>query len=282
MSPVYEIKGVAGEAGQTGVYATRDIPKSTIICTEAPFLKVPEQTKEEQAQHILKLLQSRMAAGTLPNSEHLASVIASQHLQKTIETTILAGLTSEQRVAFWAKYDSLHEGHFDDASLGSLKGNARSRYSIYLNNRFPIGDQGYGLYWDSCRFNHSCRHNADWYWNHQEQKMEVQAVADIAAGQEIYISYLSPDVLLKPRLDRRTHLKTTHSFYCKCGACDDTRWTKTSDTNRKTISGLHQIKLGKTFTVKREVLESLAVSCLVHSRIQLNCDPAGRRCRPLP
>ena len=59
--------------------------------------------------------------------------------------------------------------------------------------------------------NHSCKPNAERYWNALEQKVELRAAVEIAGGEEITISYFNP---FQAREKRRSDLR----LECKCSA----------------------------------------------------------------
>ena len=75
-----------------------------------------------------------------------------------------------------------------------------------------------GLCLKMSRFNHSCRPNAQYFWNEDTNKRDLRTLRNIKEGEEITVSY-SPD-LVGLREERRARLKEDFFFDCNCGACD--------------------------------------------------------------
>jgi hypothetical protein len=262
-----QVEAVPGQADQKGVFATRIIKPSKVLCAEEPLLKVLPLTEDEEQKRLKRLSDSHSGAAGMSDLQHLKRLVASQHLQKAIEATI-AGWTSQRTRAFFAAYDSLHKGGDSHDVFGGLDGDARVRYRIYLANRFLLGhDDAHGVFPEISRVNHSCSPNAEWAWDGEEGTMEVQAVAEIAAGQEIYLSYLPDEVLLASRAVRRTRLQLCYAFHCNCSACHNSSWTEASDMRRKTILDYRRLRPGSI--ENKERLETLAASCLVDWRQRL-------------
>jgi hypothetical protein len=240
MAPPYEIRSVSGQENQLGIFATKNIKVSDIICNEKPFLEVDgrpsvaEPLKQEVlAQHAANAL------GGLSDLKHVGAIFESRLVQKAIATK-LAGCTSDKRVNFLAKYDALHVGGGSDVSHGDLEGVNGKRLRIFRNNNFTTAkpgseDESSALFLDISRINHSCSPSAVWSWCAQKDEMSVQAVVKIAARQEIHISYLSDGDLLNTRAMRRSLLESQYGFFCQCSACGSGEDGTESDANRKAI-----------------------------------------------
>jgi len=88
-----------------------------------------------------------------------------------------------------------------------------------------VAEDKTGLYRMAVRANHSCRPNA---WNIVEDSGELRMVAlrRLSAAEEVTISYLPHEDLLRPGRWRRDKLSVTWDFQCGCPRCtgaDDTR-----------------------------------------------------------
>ena len=68
------------------------------------------------------------------------------------------------------------------------------------------------------RFNHSCRPNAEFFWNHDTGTRDVRAVRMIKPSEEITLNYRKLGTLT--REERMTYLRDYHHFECLCEACD--------------------------------------------------------------
>lgn len=78
-------------------------------------------------------------------------------------------------------------------------------------------DGGAAVFQSASRFNHSCNPNACFTWNSALQKETIHAMRDIAAGEEITLSYC--DMTHDKQL-RAWELKH-YGFVCDCRACTE-------------------------------------------------------------
>ncbi|KAJ7705303.1 hypothetical protein B0H17DRAFT_920112 [Mycena rosella] len=86
---------------------------------------------------------------------------------------------------------------------------------IYRTNALPDG-----LCHDASRFNHSCLPNARYSWHAKTGQQRIFALTDIAAGEEICVTYLGGrNVYGSTREERRRRFLTNFSFACLCAAC---------------------------------------------------------------
>lgn len=119
-------------------------------------------------------------------------------------------------------------------------------------NAFHGLDGALLLFEKCCRFNHSCAPNAE-YGLTDQNHMKVRALRNIAAGEEVYISYLGNAVLLSSSLRKRL-LKERYFFECACPLC----------------------------SVPTDTLEALAcVACGGHAIPGQSCANCGRLCDDL-
>jgi len=79
---------------------------------------------------------------------------------------------------------------------------------------------GFGLYAVFSTMNHSCEANVRAVENFygKMSHMEMRAIQDIAAGEEISFCYLPSSAVT--RAERQTHLRDSYGFECACGRCD--------------------------------------------------------------
>mmetsp|Transcript_54089 Transcript_54089/g.118429 ORF Transcript_54089/g.118429 Transcript_54089/m.118429 type:complete len:474 (-) Transcript_54089:102-1523(-) len=90
---------------------------------------------------------------------------------------------------------------------------------IWILNCFEHSDSplGYSTYFMSSFMSHSCQPNAVWHYDKDD--FVLRARSDIAAKDEICVSYLSEDALLESVIARRKHLKDSKHFVCTCVRC---------------------------------------------------------------
>merc|ERR1719373_608364 len=75
---------------------------------------------------------------------------------------------------------------------------------------------GTALYISVARLNHSCTPNAKLFFPGNSAALSVMAVAPVAAGQELCISYISQDDNVQTR---RKQLLEWYGFMCSCDKC---------------------------------------------------------------
>lgn len=83
--------------------------------------------------------------------------------------------------------------------------------------------------------NHSCTPKACYYVHRDHepfQGISVYAATDIAAGEEVTISYLDP---LLPSTQRQALLKAAYNFDCVCPTCSLSESLKASDERRAKV-----------------------------------------------
>lgn len=80
-------------------------------------------------------------------------------------------------------------------------------------------EKGAAVFEIASRFNHSCVPNACFAWNEKLGVETVYAIKDIAAGEEITLSYVDPLYDVSARMWELWH----YGFECDCPACGDTR-----------------------------------------------------------
>ena len=64
-------------------------------------------------------------------------------------------------------------------------------------------------------FNHNCNPNADWQL--KNGRIVVRATRDVAAGEELCITYVNPK---HPTLKRQAELRRRFYFECACSTCE--------------------------------------------------------------
>lgn len=133
-----------------------------------------------------------------------------------------------------------------DKSLGGtdienvMKTNA---FACQLNDG-EVGDGYMCLFPSVARINHACRPNAHGRFIPRTLLMEIKAVRDIEAGEEISISYGKLEL---KHLERQRLYRNGWNFTCTCSACSASRYDiSESDMNRV------------RFEVLRDMLENLS------------------------
>ncbi|KAI0348154.1 SET domain-containing protein [Trametopsis cervina] len=103
--------------------------------------------------------------------------------------------------------------------LMTFPGDPESPFSSRTKHFLPmVGSDQYisGLFEIICRANHSCRPNANYYWNNVLGKEVLHAILDIEEGSEIEVNYVADE---RAGSDRRAYLESAFGFTCMCSAC---------------------------------------------------------------
>jgi hypothetical protein len=106
--------------------------------------------------------------------------------------------------------------------------------TIFRSNAYNTGDDRIGLFAQTARINHDCTPNAGTWWSERTERRVVYALRNIAAGEEITVSYIP---LLKPRAERQARL-AQYGFQCGCDACSDSVYSADGDKRRIGIRDL--------------------------------------------
>lgn len=132
-----------------------------------------------------------------------------------------------ERESFW----TLGDAH---AAVGC----ASSAEGIVKTNGLPI-DGDVGIFPHASRFNHSCRPNAHNSWHEDVSKEVIHVIRDVAAGEELCITYLGEN-LYAPRAARQAQLLERFNFRCGCAACSlEDAEVEASDQRRLRLRRLH-------------------------------------------
>jgi hypothetical protein len=153
-----------------------------------------------------------------------------EYLQRDIQTAYDKLKPEDQ-----ALYFTLHSGHGQDPKNwpayihesipahdrlriqeqhNARTGKAASLISIFQTNCMEM-DKGAAVFPHAARFNHDCNPNACFTWNSAVRKETIHAMADIAAGAEITLSYCD---MIHDKSLRTWELKH-YGFACACRAC---------------------------------------------------------------
>lgn len=217
---LYEICQIDGKG--IGLVATAFIPRGTRIICEKPLLKIQENVMHLAWESYLRLDNASKAT------------FDKLHCYATDPD----GLENISRMF-------LIDHSMDKAEVGKLVAEHVRVMSIFSINNFNL-ESGLAVYAAASRLNHSCEANAHHGYNPNIYRFTVHAVRDIAAGEEITISYMGGPGGYMVRSQRIDRLRTNYGFTCTCPKCSDN--TGESDTRRELINnlcwGLGQYELG--------------------------------------
>uniref|UniRef100_A0A1Q3F3A4 Putative histone tail methylase n=1 Tax=Culex tarsalis TaxID=7177 RepID=A0A1Q3F3A4_CULTA len=101
-----------------------------------------------------------------------------------------------------------------DVLIDSLYSKLDDVVGNFLNN------EGSALYSLQSKVNHSCAPNAECQFPYSNNMLALTTVQEIAAGEEICISYLDECVLERSRHSRQKMLRENYLFQCQCKKCE--------------------------------------------------------------
>ena len=120
------------------------------------------------------------------------------------------GLLPAERAAFFSLSQS-----------AALYGARKTAEGVWRSNAYPTVEHADGsteaaVFAGACRINHACAPNAHVAWSKALTQQTVHAVRQIAAGDEVTVSYAVPGAA---RAARQTHLHGKFGFACACPLC---------------------------------------------------------------
>ncbi|KAJ4366708.1 hypothetical protein N0V95_000036 [Ascochyta clinopodiicola] len=192
----YTVRALPGKG--YGCIALRHIPRGTRILTDTPLLSVPG------AVYMASDIEQAFASLT-PEQQNLYQTLHSGHGQPTSSwpSTIHASVPLPERQRITEQHAARTSPH---ATL----------LSIFQTNCMEQG-HGAGVFAHASRFNHACNPNACFSWNGAIGRETIHTMRDIAAGEEITLSYCDGEFDKRRRAWELAH----YGFVCACPACGD-------------------------------------------------------------
>ena len=201
-----------------GCIATKSIKRGSLVLREAPQLVHPEITND--------------GSSFLKREDYEVCIKAFMEMSKEDQENYLKLHNKfKSNQSNWSSI--MKQQHADLLELTnkmSLPNISQMRafevMAIKITNGFHNG-----VCLKMSRFNHSCRPNAQYFWNIDTNTRDVRALRKIEKGEEITLSYLPtypyhPDdkshSILMSREERRAFLKNNWIFDCGCEGCDAT------------------------------------------------------------
>ncbi|KAI1458854.1 hypothetical protein F4805DRAFT_473849 [Annulohypoxylon moriforme] len=194
-----------------GLFATRDIPKGTLILDEAPLMSLRDEKRNENFCNAYQKLthEAKIAYHKL----HLdpARYKGEQNSRATYVAWALkqcgGPITEELRPQFEAYVEEV------------LRGRA-----LFWTNCAQTGvDRGAAVYLDFSRINHSCDPSCNWstYARDGTYRLYVRAKKNIKAGEQLFITYdFNGSNLTRPlSLEQRRARLRPWGFECACTRC---------------------------------------------------------------
>lgn len=133
-----------------GIFASRDIPRGTLIATEAPLVGIPAGIDDDSPTEFCAALQSL-------TDEDLVRLDRCSCDQSSLETIENGNI--EKEITSWYQDNTMHNGYEEQADperLQRLVEVTCRRYAIFSTNNLSMGvNDGRAVFDFFCRMNHS-------------------------------------------------------------------------------------------------------------------------------
>ncbi|KAI1325151.1 hypothetical protein F5Y16DRAFT_401765 [Xylariaceae sp. FL0255] len=204
----------AGSRG-VGLFTSQSIAAGSLLITEGPIIALLGEEKGDEIQIPSMIEQFRQ----------LSEGDKAKYLDLRADDT---KLTCRSCLAAIARQDD--------------PGFAKTVVKIFRTNACEMGTpggedfRGHGVFPTYSRMNHSCTPNAFWHYDPEQNQVRINAMRDLAQGEEVCISYTYyGEELLKSREDRKKVIE----FQCECHSCSAAEYQQ-SDARRERLSMISQ------------------------------------------
>jgi len=219
-----------------GCFAVEKIKMGILVSKEKPVLYVDPAQREKDRSIIhtknQKLPTTDEAKGNIENVLDMVRVVESFSILSESDKKEFLNLKDwdepheniEDSNAFQQHFNMLEKSlnvGLDNIPFETVKKVAR----IYKTNTFYNG-----VCLKTSRFNHSCRPNAENFWNRATGTRDVRAIKTILKGEEITTVYGSECLPMK---ERKQFLRKNWNFDCSCQTCELKDKDLETDDNRR-------------------------------------------------
>ena len=185
--------------------ATKEVKKGILILREAPQLLYPVQNQTPTFEENFEQL--------------LFCINAFTEMSKKDQTSYLELYNKfEDDKNTWSTYMEQHFSALKDMVKKMPIPNMKQEEAFKVIAIMDTNGFHNGVCLKMSRFNHSCRPNAQYFWNEDTNTRDMRTLRKIKQGEEITVSYIGS--LLFSREKRYAYLKDTYNFDCRCEACD--------------------------------------------------------------
>lgn len=247
-----------------GLFAVQDISKGTRIISESPFILLDQSS-----------VPFAMFCGIVQDLgddiSKLDELTFNENLLDDDEPHNLLDQIREEGA-------EVEEDDLEDPDVYVMM----ERYAKFYTNSAEIKSNGRymgaGLFLSFSRLNHSCVPNAFSNWNPSIERQTVQAARDIAAGEQIFFSYLGREGTFKSQKERAAMIEKFWGFECGCSDCVN---SEASDVLRGRMGRLDQeisklSELCQTAYGSDEKVEPMAKEALIKVKTLMTLmDEAG-------
>lgn len=155
---------------------------------------------------------------------------------KALFMSLTSGKDATQETKWKVSYETMDARGFPNKSGLSVEERVHI-FRLFESNAFDDCDRGVDMcvYAEASRINHSCLPNVTHDYNNSIQRGTITTVKDVAAGEELFVSYTCATDDYKERVRRCTK----YGFRCECKACDlSTQFGRESNVRRQRMKVL--------------------------------------------
>jgi len=182
-----------------GVFATKNIPKDTIIIREKPVI-YPNKSKIEltDLEQMIKLMHHLL---------HSTSKKKESFLQ-------LVPLVEDEYIVNYSNIQKYHHQYFPELDSKT--------YCLYYSKMYRNAFYFYedtAILFDATIMNHSCNPNVNYY--PKQDLMFFKTIRPIKKDEELEICYINKDTVKHmSTIERQTYLLHHYGFHCTCNTCN--------------------------------------------------------------
>ncbi|KAK7957307.1 uncharacterized protein PG986_006529 [Apiospora aurea] len=202
-----------------GLFAMQPIAKHALLFAEEPLLFAPKGSDRVNNHKVRKLLEALDQLSARRRADFMALSFAPSALH-----AVGADSGNQDRMRNWySQVKGLSGQKLDEAVAEGIHALA-----IYRTNNVATMDDpakpdevtGGVVYSVFSRINHACDANAAFFYlGVRPQRLGVRAVRDIAAGEQVFVSYIGDKAYKKSTLEQRRADLASWGFQCRCDSC---------------------------------------------------------------
>ncbi|KAK8050861.1 hypothetical protein PG993_002246 [Apiospora rasikravindrae] len=217
-----------------GLFATQPIAKHALLFAEEPLLFAPKGSGRVNNHKVRKFLEALDALPARRRADFMSLSFSPSQLQN-----VRGESTIQDRMRNW--YSQVKG--LSDAKLDEAVAEGMHALAIYRTNNVATMDDparpdevtGGVVYSVFSRINHACDANAAFFYlGVRPQRLGVRALRDIAAGEQVFVSYIGDKACRKMNLAQRQAGLASWGFECRCAACVKEEAKAEEATKKKT------------------------------------------------
>ncbi|KAK8079389.1 hypothetical protein PG997_007207 [Apiospora hydei] len=202
-----------------GLFATQPIARHALLFAEEPLLFAPKGSDRVNNHKVRKFLEALDQLSVRHHADLMDLSFAPAALH-----AVGADSGNQDRMRNWySQVKGLSGVKLDEAVAEGIHA-----FAIYRTNNVATMDDpakpdevtGGVVYSVFSRINHACDANAAFFYlGVRPQRLGVRALRDIAAGEQVFVSYIGDKAYKKMTLEQRRAGLASWGFQCRCDTC---------------------------------------------------------------